>query len=212
IPTVGALGGVEGGLIATLVALKVDVGTAVAITALERGISLVFSTGAGGLAVFALGGGELWRRLRAAPAIDDDQRESREHRDRKPPAVSVHRRAGDQPAAGHVKERDASTERPARRTVLVVCGNGPDPITLRKIEALAASGACDVHLVYWRDSVSLRSYPFSVAIPESSVHPIDLPDPNGPPLRGLILLIRFHLRMMAVVASVRPAVVHAVNF
>jgi len=177
IPTVGALGGVEGGLIATLVALKVDFGTALAITALERGISLVFSTAAGGLAVFALGGGRLWRRLRTTTATNEDDR-----------------------------------ERPSNRTVLVVCGNGPDPITLRKIETLAASGAYDVHLVYWRDDVSVRSYPFSVAIAESSVHPVDLPDPNGPPLRGLILLIRFHLRMMAVVRSVRPDIIHAINF
>ena len=64
IPTIGALGAVEGGLIAALVALKVNLTTAVAITALERGISLVFSTSAGGLAVFWLGGGELWRRVR----------------------------------------------------------------------------------------------------------------------------------------------------
>ena len=97
-------------------------------------------------------------------------------------------------------------------TVLVVCGNGPDPITLRKIEALASSGLYDVHLAYWRDGVSLRTYPFTVGIPPSSIHPIDLPDPNGPPLRGLGLLIRFHARVMSLAAALQPDVVHAVNF
>ena len=69
IPTIGALGAVEGGLIAALVALHVNFTTAVAITALERGISLVFSTTAGGLAAFWLGGGELWRRVRGRASV-----------------------------------------------------------------------------------------------------------------------------------------------
>ena len=177
IPTVGALGGVEGGLIATLVALKVPFGTAVAITALERGISLVFSTAAGGVAAFWLGGAGLWRYVRGVRS----------------PA-----RAPDRGTAGD------------RAVVLVVCGNGPDPITLRKIEVLAPAN--DVHLVYWRDGVSLRAYPFSVAIPASSTHPIDLPDPSGPPLRSFALLIRFHARLLSIAAAIRPDVVHAVNF
>ena len=183
IPTVGALGGVEGGLIAALVVLKVDFSTALAITALERAISLVFSTAAGSGAVAWLGGGRLWRRI-----VSPD-------------------RPGDSQA-----DRPASTGAPARTVVLVVCGNGPDPITLRKIEALATSAAYDVHLVYWRDGESLRTYPFSIALPPSSIHAVDLPDPNGPPLRGLRLLARFHARMMTIAARVRPDVVHAVNF
>ena len=177
IPTVGALGGVEGGLIAGLAALEVPFATAVAITALERFISLVFSTAAGGAAAFWLGGAELWRYARG-----------------------VRSRA-------RASEPDTTADRPV---VLVICGNGPDPITLRKIEVLASTN--DVHLVYWRDGGSLRAYPFSVAIPASSTHPIDLPDPNGPPLRGLALLIRFHARLVSIAAAIRPDVVHAVNF
>ena len=96
--------------------------------------------------------------------------------------------------------------------MLVICGNAPDPITLRKIEALASSGVYDVHLVYWRDGISLRAYPFSVAISPSSIHPIDLPDPNGPRLRGLGLLIRFQARLISIAATLQPDVVHAVNF
>lgn len=178
IPTIGALGAVEGGLIASLVALKVNIGTALAITALERGISLVFSTAAGGAAIFWLGGARLWRRLRGEVA----------------------------PA----QPRSEGATRPV--PVLIVCGNGPDPITLRKIEALTSSGLYDVHLAYWRDGSSLRSYPFSVAIPDRAVHPIALPDPNGPPLRGLMLLIRFHARVAAIAHRLKPDVVHAVNF
>jgi uncharacterized membrane protein YbhN (UPF0104 family)/glycosyltransferase involved in cell wall biosynthesis len=190
IPTVGALGGVEGGLIAALVALKVPFGTAVAITALERLISLVFSTAAGAVAAFWLGGGQLWRRVRGvqAPASRPE-----------PPHEARADSRAPEPEAGD-----------SRRVVLVVCGNGPDPITLRKIEALAST--YDVHLVYWRDGGRVRSHPFSVPIPASSTHPIDLPDPNGPPLRGLALLMRFHARLFSIATAVRPDVVHAVNF
>jgi glycosyltransferase involved in cell wall biosynthesis len=145
----------------------------------------VFSTAAGGVAVFWLGGGGLWRRLRGVTSAREETSPVR-------------------------LEPDAARE--DRAVVLVVCGNGPDPITLRKIEAIASSGAHDVHLVYWRDAVSLRTYPFSVAISPSSIHPIDLPDPNGPPLRGLGLLIRFHAGLFSIAATLQPDVVHAVNF
>ncbi len=185
IPAVGALGGIEGGLIAALVALKVDVTTAVAITALERGISLVFSTAAGWGAVAWLGGGRFWRSLSSGGRTADE---------------------------GRTTADTASSDVADPRVVLFVCGNGPDPITLRKIEALASSGAYDVHLVYWRDGASLRTYPFSAAIPSSSIHPVDLPDPNGPPLRGLRLLIRFHGRLFSIARDLQPDVVHAVNF
>jgi glycosyltransferase involved in cell wall biosynthesis len=198
IPTVGGLGAVEGGLIAALVALKVNVTTAVAITALERGISLVFSTSAGGLAGFWLGGGELWRRVRGRAS--ETQPPSAPSSPRDPVGSGLPGGLGD--LGGCVN----------RRIVLVVCGNGPDPITLRKIEALASSGLYDVHLAYWRDGGSLRTYPFSVALSPSSIHPVDLPDPNGPPLRGLGLLIRFHARVMSIAAAVQPDIVHAVNF
>jgi uncharacterized membrane protein YbhN (UPF0104 family)/glycosyltransferase involved in cell wall biosynthesis len=189
IPTIGALGAVEGGLIAALVALDVTFSTAVAITALERGISLVFSTAAGWGAVAWLGGGRLWRRIASG---------GRPARNEAPVDVTT------------VVRPDAGDD--DRTVVLFVCGNGPDPITLRKIETLASSGVYDVHLVYWRDGVSLRTYPFSVAIPPSSIHPIDLPDPNGPPLRGLGLLIRFHAQLISIAAALQPDVVHAVNF
>jgi glycosyltransferase involved in cell wall biosynthesis/uncharacterized membrane protein YbhN (UPF0104 family) len=190
IPTIGALGAVEGGLIAALVALDVSFSTAVAITALERGISLVFSTAAGWGAVAWLGGGRLWRRIvRGGPSAQNEA-----------PVTQV----------TPLVRPDAADD--DRTIVLFVCGNGPDPITLRKIEALASSGVYDVHLVYWRDGISLRTYPFSVAISPSSNHPIDLPDPNGPRLRGLGLLIRFHARLFSIAARLQPDVVHAVNF
>jgi succinoglycan biosynthesis protein ExoL len=211
IPTIGGLGAVEGGLIAALVALKVNLTTAVAITALERGISLVFSTSAGGLAGFWLGGGELWRRMRGVSSGRQPPRASSAARE----SIGYGLRATD---VGKIAPRSSGlslepeARSPATATVLVVCGNGPDPITLRKIEALASSGLYDVHLAYWRDGSSLRTYPFSVAISPSSIHPVDLPDPNGPPLRGLGLLIRFHTRVISIAAAVRPDVVHAVNF
>jgi uncharacterized membrane protein YbhN (UPF0104 family)/glycosyltransferase involved in cell wall biosynthesis len=213
LPTIGGLGAVEGGVIAALVALGVNLPTAVAVTALERGISLVFSTAAGGFAVFWLGGSGLWRRLRGsdrhqssadAPPylVAEDAQDCSSTLDILPEATR-----GDGAGAFAAVDRG-----PHRTVVLVICGNGPDPITLRKIEALALGDGYDLHLVYWRDGVSLRTYPFRVALPESSVHAIDLPDPNGPPLRGFALLIRFHARVFALARQLQPDVVHAVNF
>jgi uncharacterized membrane protein YbhN (UPF0104 family) len=63
-PTVGGLGVVEGGLIAGLLAFGVPSSTAIAITAVERGISYGLATVAGAGALAALGGHDLWTAIR----------------------------------------------------------------------------------------------------------------------------------------------------
>lgn len=65
-PTVGGLGVTEGGLIAGLLAFGVPSSTAIAVTAVERGISYGLATVAGAGALAALGGRELWAAARAA--------------------------------------------------------------------------------------------------------------------------------------------------
>jgi uncharacterized membrane protein YbhN (UPF0104 family) len=64
VPTIGGLGVVEGGLTAALCLFGVGLNKALAITALERGISYVLATGIGGLVLLCVGGGELWRHSR----------------------------------------------------------------------------------------------------------------------------------------------------
>lgn len=63
-PTIGGLGAVEGGLTAALCLFGVELDKAIAITALERGISYVLATSVGGLVLLLIGGGELWRLSR----------------------------------------------------------------------------------------------------------------------------------------------------
>jgi uncharacterized membrane protein YbhN (UPF0104 family) len=64
VPTIGGLGVVEGGLTAALCLFGVELDKALAITALERGISYILATGVGGLVLLYVGGGELWRSSR----------------------------------------------------------------------------------------------------------------------------------------------------
>ena len=70
VPTLGGLGAVEGGLVAGLVALGIDVPTSGAITAAERVISYGLSTAAGLIVIALQGGRSLWAaaRGRVAPA------------------------------------------------------------------------------------------------------------------------------------------------
>lgn len=63
-PTIGGLGAVEGGLTAALCLFGVSLDQALAITALERGISYVLSTSVGGIVLLLVGGGELWQMSR----------------------------------------------------------------------------------------------------------------------------------------------------
>jgi len=63
-PTIGGLGAVEGGLTVALCLFGISLDKALAITALERGISYVLSTAVGGLVLASVGGGELWRLSR----------------------------------------------------------------------------------------------------------------------------------------------------
>ncbi|HRI48828.1 MAG TPA: lysylphosphatidylglycerol synthase transmembrane domain-containing protein [Pseudomonadota bacterium] len=72
VPTIGGLGAIEGGLTAALCLFGSSLEQALAVTALERGISYVLATGAGGLALLGLGGGSLWR---AARGRADSERE-----------------------------------------------------------------------------------------------------------------------------------------
>ncbi len=71
VPTIGGLGAVEGGLIAGMIGLGIAPADAVAITAVERGISYGLATllGAGSLSL--LGGRSLWNAVRfRAPAAE----------------------------------------------------------------------------------------------------------------------------------------------
>jgi uncharacterized membrane protein YbhN (UPF0104 family) len=67
-PTIGGLGVVEGGLVAGLIAFGAPSGSAIAITAVERGISYGLATAIGACALAALGGRELWAAARATAA------------------------------------------------------------------------------------------------------------------------------------------------
>lgn len=64
-PTVGGLGVVEGGLMAGLLAMRIDPPTAVAITTVERGVSYGFGTAAGAVTLALTGGRRLWTAARA---------------------------------------------------------------------------------------------------------------------------------------------------
>ncbi len=65
VPTFGGIGAVEGGLVAALVWTGVPVETAVAITLLERAVSLVLATALGGVALVGWGGTRIWSAMRA---------------------------------------------------------------------------------------------------------------------------------------------------
>jgi len=69
-PTIGGLGVIEGGMIAALIAFGMPSQTAIAITAVERGISYGLATVAGAGALAALGGRELWTAARASAAAE----------------------------------------------------------------------------------------------------------------------------------------------
>lgn len=66
VPTIGGLGAIEGGLVAGLVAFGVSAADAVAITAVERGISYGIATLTGFGALSLLGGRSLWNAVRTA--------------------------------------------------------------------------------------------------------------------------------------------------
>ena len=69
-PTIGGLGVIEAGLIGGLLVLGVPSTTAIAITAVERGISYGIATVAGAGALMALGGRELWTAMRTQPPAE----------------------------------------------------------------------------------------------------------------------------------------------
>lgn len=64
VPAFAGLGPVEGGLVAGLMAFRIDLPTAAAITALERAISYGFSTSAGAMVIALLGGRSVWNSAR----------------------------------------------------------------------------------------------------------------------------------------------------
>jgi len=72
LPGLAGLGPVEGGLVAGLMAFGVDLPTAAAVTALERGISYGFSTAGGGVVIALLGGRSMWSRARGRQAPDSE--------------------------------------------------------------------------------------------------------------------------------------------
>jgi uncharacterized membrane protein YbhN (UPF0104 family) len=72
LPGIAGLGPVEGGLVAGLMAFGVDLPTAAAVTALERGISYGFSTASGGVVIALLGGRSMWSHARARQAPDSE--------------------------------------------------------------------------------------------------------------------------------------------
>lgn len=61
VPTIGSIGAIDGSIVAGLMLFGVPAQTAIAITLVERGISYVFSTAAGGVALALLGGRTLLR-------------------------------------------------------------------------------------------------------------------------------------------------------
>jgi uncharacterized membrane protein YbhN (UPF0104 family) len=73
VPTAGGIGPVEGGLLAGLLSFGADLPTAAAVTAVERAISLGFSTASGAAVVGLVGGRSLWSAARsgrlAGPAV-----------------------------------------------------------------------------------------------------------------------------------------------
>lgn len=71
VPTVGGLGAIEGGLFAGLVAFGVPPADAVAITAVERGISYGIGTAAGFCALWWLGGRSLWNAVRVGVPVSE---------------------------------------------------------------------------------------------------------------------------------------------
>jgi uncharacterized membrane protein YbhN (UPF0104 family) len=72
VPAVAGLGPVEGGHVAGLLAVGVDLPTAAAVTALERVISYGFSTAAGGVVIALLGGRSMWAGARRRQAPDSE--------------------------------------------------------------------------------------------------------------------------------------------
>jgi glycosyltransferase involved in cell wall biosynthesis len=94
----------------------------------------------------------------------------------------------------------------------------PNPITLRKLDALHRTGGFDVHLAFWRSQASPNRYPFTSALPPESVHPIDLETDERDTrnlvlrvVRGNVHLARFHHRLLKVIRAVQPDVIHASN-
>jgi len=104
-----------------------------------------------------------------------------------------------------------------RPRILAVCGYEPNPITVRKLESLHATGAWEIHLAYWRPVKTWTRYPFSASWDPSTIHPIDVPEDllgsseflGG--LRGSLALVRFHLRLRKIVRLVQPDLIHASN-
>jgi glycosyltransferase involved in cell wall biosynthesis len=105
-----------------------------------------------------------------------------------------------------------------RPRVLAICGYVPNPITLRKLDALHRGANFDVHLAFWRSSSSPNQYPFTSELPVEAIHPIDVhvphPDFKSLPLRvarGNLLLARFHARLRGVIRALQPDLIHASN-
>jgi uncharacterized membrane protein YbhN (UPF0104 family) len=65
VPSAGGVGPVEGGLLAGLISFGADLPTAAAVTAVERAISLGFSTASGAAVVGIVGGRSLWSAARS---------------------------------------------------------------------------------------------------------------------------------------------------
>ena len=107
---------------------------------------------------------------------------------------------------------------PGGTRLLAVCGYVPNPITLRKMDALHRTGRYEVHLAYWRSPASPSHYPFTTDLHPATLHPIDVPLPpsdyRSVVLRvaaGQVRLARFHRGLLRVIGRVRPDIIHASN-
>src|SRR5262245_5886041 len=93
-----------------------------------------------------------------------------------------------------------------RPRILAVCGYVPNPITLRKIDALHRTGKFEVHLSFWRSRFFPNQYPFSTELPPEGVHCVDLDVPEHDDdgvlrrlVRGNVRLARFYGRLSKVI-------------
>lgn len=104
-----------------------------------------------------------------------------------------------------------STPNHARRTVVFLYANEPNPGLLERMATLHESGEWDVHAIYWRRLRSNISIPFTSSIPEDRFHPITLPDPRGAIPRRLLLTLRFIWTARKLIGKLKPHSIHAVN-
>jgi glycosyltransferase involved in cell wall biosynthesis len=104
-----------------------------------------------------------------------------------------------------------STPNHARRTVVFLYANEPNPGLLERMATLHESGDWEVHAIYWQRLRSNISIPFTSSIPEDRFHPITLADPRGAVPRRLLLTMRFIWAARKLIRQIKPDSVHAVN-